>query len=97
MQLHDEEVTNLNSLNSKITNLENSSLLSKLGTIALDPKNTYKTIKHYHPGFNISSLGETLGYGLAFGILTLGIYEFFIRRPIKRAFSKNKKKSKNER
>ena len=77
--------------------MENSSLLSKLGTIALDPKSTYKTIKHYHPGFDISSLKETLGYGLAFGILTLGLYEFLIRRPIKRAFSKNKKKSKNER
>lgn len=68
-ELYQEEIDNLNSLNHKITSLENSNLIGKLGTIALDPKNTYGTVKHYHPGFNLSNLGESVGFGLAFGIL----------------------------
>ena len=89
-ELYQEEINTSTSLNNRITSLENSGLAGKFGTIALDPKGTWGTIKHYHPGFGISNLTETVGYGLAFGILTLGLYEFLIKRPIKRAFSKNK-------
>ena len=89
-ELRQEEVSTLHSLNSRLKSLENSSLTGKLGTIALDPKGAWGTIKHYHPGFDLDNLKETAGYGLVFGILTLGLYEFLIRRPIKRVFSKNK-------
>lgn len=98
--LYNEEVNTLNSLNSRINSLEKSDLVGKLGTIASDPKGTLGAINHYHPSFDTSYLKETAGFALAFGILTLAFYEFFIKRPIKKAFSRNKtknlKKSQNE-
>ena len=91
-ELRQEERSTLHSLNSRLKSLENSSLLGKLGTIALDPKGAWGTIKHYHSGFDLNNLKETAGYGFGVALLALGVYEFFIRRPIKRVFSRNKPK-----
>ena len=87
-----EERGSLQNITGKLKNLENSSLAGRLGTMVLDPKGTYRTIKHYNLGLDIANWKETLGYGLAMGLIVLGLYEFGVRRPIKKLFSKQKLK-----
>ena len=95
--LRNEKKEELTYLNKKIQEFEGSPLPGRLFTMTLDPSRTYNSLGYYKPGFDPYMWKETAVSALIGGIVLLGIYEFLIKRPIKRMFRRNKVKGKDER
>ncbi len=93
-KLYDQKNEQVVEIKKKIQDYENSSLIGKLRTITLDPKGSYRTINHYHLGFDPYAWKETGISALVGGIFLLGVYEFLIKRPLKKRFSRSITKTK---
>lgn len=88
--LRSEKKEELVYLEKKLQEFQGSSLPGKLFTMTLDPSGAYSSLGYYKPGFDPSIWKETGVSALIGGIVLLAVYEFLIKRSIKRMFRKNK-------